>query len=417
MMRTVLALLWMPLMARAETVALVGGRVITLAGDPIEEGTVVLQGGKIVSVASGKASPAGARAIDCAGKTITPGLVAADTRIGIVEISLETTARDNAVAGEPYEDQNHAAFRVADALNPRSTLVPVARLEGVTSSVTAPEGGLVAGQSAWIDLAAPDRARMLAEPSLAMHANLGGDALGAAGGSRGWALVRLREMLDDARTYAATKAAYDRNQSRALAGSRLDLAALGQVVRGRQPLAVHVDREADILAALDLARDEKIRIVILGGAEAWRVGAALAAAKVPVLIDPTDNLPSSFDSLQSRLDNAARLAQAGVRVGITLRGESHNARTLRQRAGLAAAWGMPHDEALAAASRNVAQAFGMEARYGTLEPGRVANVVVWTGDPLEISTQVAHVFVGGEEMPLVSRQTELRERYRVVPPK
>jgi imidazolonepropionase-like amidohydrolase len=224
-------------------------------------------------------------------------------------------------------------------------------------------------------------------------------------------------MLDDARTYAATKAAYDRNQSRALAGSRLDLAALGQVVRGRQPLAVHVDREADILAALDLARDEKIRIVILGGAEAWRVGAALAAAKVPVLIDPTDNLPSSFDSLQSRLDNAARLAQAGVRVGITLRGESHNARTLRQRAGLAAAWGLPHDEALAAASRNVAQAFGMEARYGTLEPGKVANVVVWTGDPLEISTQVAHVFVGGEEMPLVSRQTELRERYRVVPPK
>jgi imidazolonepropionase-like amidohydrolase len=401
--------------AWAETVALAGGRVVTLDGrPPLEPGTVVIRDGRIERVGGGP-PPAGARVVDVRGMTVTPGLCAADTHIGLTEIDQEATTRDFAVLGLPGGEPNHAAFRVADAVNPRSTLVAVARGEGVTSTVTTPDGGLVSGQSAWLDLTAPDPDRMIRSRALGVHALLGPEGAKAAGGSRGFALTRLREMLDDARTWLANRAAFDRNQSRRLAGTRLDLEALARVVRGELPLVVHADREADLLGALELARAERIRLVIVGGAEAWRVADRLAAAHTPVLVDPVDNLPQSFDLASSRLDNAALLARAGVLVGIALRGESHGAGTLRQLAGIAAAYGLPHDEALEAASRNVARAFGMDRDYGTLAPGKVANVVVWTGDPLELSTRAAHVFVQGEELRLESRQTRLRERYRALP--
>lgn len=393
-------------------VALVGGRVVTLAGPPIEQGTVVLRDGKIASVAADRNAPPGAQIIDCTGRVVTPGLIAADTHLGLTEISLEASTRDYAMSErQDREDQNHAAFRVADAINPRSTLIPIARLHGVTSTVSAPSGGLIAGQSSWLDLAWPDATTMIANRSVAMHATLG-----QLGGSRAWSWATLREMLDDARTYQKTRRLFDRNQSRALSGSRLDLEALAPVIAGRLPLVLNVERESDLRTSLAFAREQNVRIVLAGAAEAWRIRSELAAAKVPVLIDPMENLPWTFDSLTSRLDNAALLAQAGVSVGVTLRGESHHARTLRQLAGIAASYGLPHDEALAAVSRNIAIAFGMDDTYGTLEAGKIANIVVWSDDPLEFSTQVDRVFVQGQSMPLVSRQTELRERYRNVPP-
>jgi imidazolonepropionase-like amidohydrolase len=234
----------------------------------------------------------------------------------------------------------------------------------------------------------------------------------AVGGSRGWAFAQLREMLDDAKIYARTKALFDRNQSRALTGSRLDLEALGLVLQGKIPLALRVDREADIVAALDLAREQRIRIVVVGGAEAWRVAPLLARDKVPVLVNATQNGPGGFDSLGARLDTAVLLQRAGVLVGLTSYGEAHNVRTLRQQAGIAVSYGLPWTDGLKAITKSVAQAFGLDKDYGSIAPGKVANLVVWTGDPLELSTQVAHVIVRGKELPLHSRQTELRERYR-----
>jgi imidazolonepropionase-like amidohydrolase len=393
-----------------ETLAIVGGTVETMDGPQIPTGTVLIKDGRIERVAPGRATPAGATVVEAAGRTVTPGIIAAQTELGLVEISLEPTARDQAIEPVPPDD-NRAAFRAVDALNPHSVLIPVQRMEGITSAIAVPEGGLVSGQSVFFDLLDAGRDDVVARAPVAVHVNLGAGGGAAVGGSRGWAITRLREILDDTRTYLKTRGNYDKNQSRALAGSRLDLEAMALVVQGRVPLAVHVDREADIVAALDLSREQRIRVVILGGAEAWKVAPLLARAHVPVLIHALDNVPASFDSLSSRLDNAALLQRAGVAVGLSAGGEAHNVRTLRQQAGIAVSWGLPYPVGLRALTRTVAEAFAMKD-YGTLAPGKVANVVVWSGDPLELSTQVEHVFVRGKELPLRSRQTELRERYR-----
>ncbi len=396
------------LAADGETIALVGGRVISLAGKALDVGTVVMRGGRVVAVTAGKAAPTGARVIDVSGKVVTPGLVVVDAPVGAADIDLEPTTRDDAIT-ERDDDGNHAALRLADALALRAPLIAVLRDQGVTSAVVAPSGGLVSGQGAWVDLGEGGPEQVV-RASVAMVANLGNAGAGAAGGSRAYAVTRLREMLDDARTF--TKGArHDKSAFRPLAGSRLNLVALQPVLSGKLPLYVRASREADLRAALAVAAEQKLRLVVGGGAEAWRLAPELAAARVPVLIDPFENLPGSFDALGSRIDNAARLGKVGVRIGFSLRGENHNAPTLRQRAGVACANGLPHDDALAAASRNIAEAFGL-ADHGALAAGKVANVVVWSGDPLELSTQVERVFVHGVEQPRRSRQTELRDRYR-----
>jgi len=399
--------------AALETVAIVGGTVETLEGAKIPTATVVMRDGRIERVTPGREVPAGARVVDASGRIVTPGFIAANTALGLVEISLEPTARDQSIESTP-PDANRAAFRAVDAINPRSVLIPVQRMEGITSAIAVPEGGLLSGQSAFFDLADGARAEAVVRAPLAIHAHLSAGGGAAVGGSRGYAITHLREILDDARVYSRTRRNYDRNQSRALAGSRLDLEALALVIDGRVPLAIHADREAELLAALDLAREQRVRIVIFGGAEAWRIAPALAREKVPVFVHAFENVPSGFDALSSRLDNAALLQRAGVAVGLSAGGEAHNVRTLRQQAGVAVSWGLPYQEGLRALCRTPAQAFGMGGDYGTLAAGKVANVVVWTGDPLELSSQVEHVFVRGKEMPLRSRQTELRDRYRVL---
>ena len=177
-------------------------------------------------------------------------------------------------------------------------------------------------------------------------------------------------------------------------------------------MVFHVDRAADILSALALARDLKLRPVIAGGAEAWKVARELAAARVPVLVYPLAQ-PSSFDSIGAREDNAARLFAAGVLVGIST-GATHDARKLRQVAGNAVRAGLPHEAALAAITRVPAEALGLGARYGTLAVGKTANLVAWSGDPLELSTRALEVVIHGRKVSLKSRQTALFEKYRTL---
>jgi imidazolonepropionase-like amidohydrolase len=288
----------------------------------------------------------------------------------------------------------------------------VARAGGVTSAISAPTGGLVAGNSGWMSLAHGRRTEALAiaEP-LAMVAALGERALGSADGSRGLAALRLRELLDDASQYARRKSGYERNQTRAFATSRLDLEALVPVVRGQRPLVVRANKSTDIRAALRLARDFRLRLVIEGGVEAWMVADELAAARVPVMLDPVDNLPHSFDRVQVRGDAAALLAGAGVQVGLSTLGSATSVRTLRQLAGNAVANGLPWDEALAAVTSVPAEVY-RNAQRGTLARGKVADLVVWTGDPFELSSRAERVFIGGAEQPLTSRQDGLRARYQ-----
>ena len=244
-----------------------------------------------------------------------------------------------------------------------------------------------------------------------MFASLGERGAELTGGARSAAILRLREALQDAADFAANRKAFEAGDRREYSLSRLDLEALVPVVRGELPLVVTADRASDIVAALRLAKELKLRLILAGVAEGWMVAGEIAAADVPVLVEPLDNLPSSFEQLGATIANAARLRTAGVRVAF-MNGDAHNARNVRQSAGNAVANGMTWHDALAALTTVPASIWGIAERYGSLEPGKDADLVIWDGDPLEVTTYADVVLIRGVEIPMESRQTLLRDRYR-----
>jgi imidazolonepropionase-like amidohydrolase len=221
----------------------------------------------------------------------------------------------------------------------------------------------------------------------------------------------LREALQDALDYAANRRAFEQGDRREYALSRLDLEALVPVVKGELPLVVTVNRASDIESTLRLAKELKLKLILAGVNEGWVVARQIAEAEVPVLLNPMDNLPGSFETLGASLENAARLASAGVTIAF-MSGDAHNARNLKQAAGNAVANGLPWNAALAAMTAVPARLWGIADRYGTLEPGKDADVVIWDGDPLELTTFADAVFIRGREIPMTSRQLELRDRYK-----
>lgn len=398
-----------PNATRAQEIAIVGGTVHPVSGPPIENATVLIRDGRIVAVGADVAVPDAARRIDASGKVVTPGLFVPYSQLGLVEVDLVGQTRDERM----QDDQITPAFDPVAGLNPRSTLIPFARSGGLTTAVAAPSGGLIAGQASVIDLAGDTPTGMLVARRVAMMADFDEGAAAAVGGSRGAAALRLREALEDARFWAARRAAFDRGESRELTQSRLDLAALQPVLAGEIPLVVEAHRASDILAVLDIAAEFGLRPVILGGTEAWMVARALAAESVPVILKPLTSLPSGFERLGARFDNAALLAAAEIPIAFTPF-ENHRAGEITQEAGNAVRWGLSWEEALRAVTLTPAEIFGVSDRYGSLAPGRVANVVVWSGDPLELSTRAETVLVRGRVMPDWSRQKELLERYRAL---
>ncbi|HYG65990.1 MAG TPA: amidohydrolase family protein [Thermoanaerobaculia bacterium] len=389
--------------------AITGATVHTLgAAGKLEGATVLIEDGRIRAVGRDVAVPSGARRIDAAGKVVTPGLFDSLSRLGLVEVGAVEGSVDTTV--EDY-DPVTAAFQVADAINPRSSLIAVNRIEGLTRAVVAPEAGdsLIAGQAAIIHLGGPGD--FLLRSPAAMFAVLGEAGAERAGGARGAALLRLREALQDAEDYAENRAAFERGDRREYSVSRLDLEALVPVVRGELPLVVTVNRASDIQAALRLAKELELKLILAGANEGWLVAREIAQAKVPVLVTPMENRPERFEILAATLENTARLHAAGVTVAL-MSGDAHNARNIRQAAGNAVAYGMPWDAALAAMTVVPARLWGLADRYGTLEPGKDADVVIWDGDPLEITTFADRVFIRGVEIPMRSRQTELRDRYK-----
>lgn len=393
----------------AQTIAIEGGTLHTMTGAPIQNGTVLIRDGRIVAVGRSVAVPAGARRIDARGRIVTPGLFESGTNIGLVEIEQIVETNDFRI-GEEEDDLVAAAFNVADGLNPNSIVIPITRVAGVTTAVSRPQGGLIAGQGVVLDLLGRDVDAMLVRTPVAMYGNLGESARGAIKGARGTTTLRLREVLSDARAYARNRQAFERGQTREYAVSRSDLEALQMVLDRRIPFVLEAHRASDIQTAMRLAREYNFRLMIYGGTEAWMVADDLARARVPVMVKVLQNLPSTFEKLGATYENAARLRRAGVQVAITS-GETFKSFNLRQEAGNAVAYGLPHEEALRAITLVPAQIWGLEREYGSLAVGKVANVVVWGGDPLELLTPVQHVFIRGQEVPLVSRETELRDRY------
>jgi len=401
----------------AQTIAITGGTVYPVSGAPISNGTVLMRDGRIVAVGSGVAIPADAQRIDASGKIVTPGIVNAATELSVVDIGAVAATRNVSARGR---EGIAAAFTVWDGLNPASVLIPPARSAGITSVVIAPRGGLLSGQAAVLHLVEGSAGDMVMRSPVAMVGQIGSPQQANAQ-SRGELLLKLREVLDDARAYARRKADYERAQTRQFAASRLDLEALGPVLDGRVPLLLEADRASDIESAIKLARDYNVKLIISGAAEAWMVADKLAAARVPVLTGAMNNIPISFSSLGTRQENAGLLRRAGVTVAIIGNAgggdeEAFNVRNVRFEAGNAVAYGMTRDDALRAITLTPAEIFGVADRIGSLQPGKDADVVVWSGDPFEFATQPEHVFIRGREVRGATRQDLLEQRYKTLPP-
>jgi len=396
--------------AAADTIVITGATIYQRSDKKLDGATLVVRDGKITDIGTGIAAPAGATVIDGKGKVVTAGLIEGASQIGLIEIDAEETANDGRFGTQPSEV--HAGYRAIDAYDGRTIAVSIARTGGVTSAITGPTGGLVAGQAAWVSLADSSAPLAAIRTPAAMQAALGRSAVAL--GSRGHTVERLRELFDDVDDYRRNRANFERNQSRRLSAQRLDLEALIPVLDGRELLAIRASAEVDIRAALAIAAERRLRIAILGGSEAWRVAKELAAAKVTVLIDPTDNLPTDLEAIDVRDDNATVLAKAGVAVGFSTLGGASAARTIRQLAGIAVAQGLPWDKGLAALTEVPAQLYGGAAERGTLERGKIADLVVWSGDPLELTSTAETVIIGGVVQSPVTHQTKLRDRYKVL---
>ncbi|WP_138380572.1 amidohydrolase family protein [Luteithermobacter gelatinilyticus] len=388
--------------ALAETIAITGGKVMTLGKQgTLEEATILIEDGKIRDVGPNVSIPNGVKVIYAGGKVVTPGFMNSHSRLGITEISLSEDSNSHSAREEPFS----AAFEVRYGLNPESVVIDANRVEGLTRAVSAPSGSGRLFSGGGMILALGDGDRVTAGPG-PLFANL------LDGGNHAVAWTKLRLILDQVKEYEDRRSDVMKGRWRQEYLLPLeDMDALIPVVRGERKLVLALERAADIREAIRLKKDYDLDLILMDVPEAWKVADELAEAGIPVVIDAVANLPYQFPSIGASLSNAARLEQAGVLFAISSLGETHRAYLLGQLAGNAVAHGLSYEAALKAITVNPAKIFGIADRYGTLEKGKDADIVVWDGDPLEVATNPEHVLVKGVEYPLISRRTLLRDRY------
>lgn len=391
---------------------------------PIQNGTVVVRGGKVAAAGAGVAVPTEVRVIDARGKWVTPGLVVAVTDLGLSDVEGVENSNDSKAAQSSFS----AALDIAAAINPDDLPIQVSRAGGVTRAAVAPldTGSIFAGQGAVIDLGADPDAVTAARAF--QYVELGEQGSRKAGGGRVAVQASLRNALAEARELARRgggKGADPRLQDLAPERpgdallNRFDAAALVPVVTGRQPLYAHVERAADIRMALGLKREfPALRLVLVGVTEGWMVASELAAAGVPVFATPLSDLPDRFEQLGATQSNVGRMAKAGVKVALGAffdqpRYAPQYAGNLVAQTRLPGASGLNWGQALAAITSVPAEVLGQGDRFGSLKPGRAGDVVIWDGDPLEASSGVMQVFIDGVEQPIANHQTRLRDRYKV----
>lgn len=407
--------------ALAQAIAITGGTVQTAVGDEvIANGTVIIRDGRVLAVGAGLVPPAGAIIIDARGKYVTPGLIAGMSTLGIVEVSGVNETDDASARMSAFS----AAIDVTPAINPVSPPIAIDRMGGVTRAIVGPEpaGSVFAGQGAVVSLADAGASGQILMRSRAFQlVELGEDGARAAGGSRPAAWLDLLNGLAEAQRFARSPAAFESGRDKGSLVKRLDAEALVPVIDGRMPLVVHVERASDIINVLALrTRYPALRIILIGAREGWQVADRIAAANVPVITLSLFNLPDSFETLASTRSNVGRLMAAGVTVGMGIFGgdSGAQARNLPYFAGNTVAQatvpggiGLTRGQALATITRNPARIFGL-SDLGTLEPGKRGDVVIWDGDPLELTSAPTAVLIDGVSQPMVSRQTQLRDRYR-----
>ncbi|HYE65837.1 MAG TPA: amidohydrolase family protein [Pyrinomonadaceae bacterium] len=403
--------------------AIRNARIVTVSGPEIESGTLIIRGGKIEAVGASASVPANAQEIDARGLVVYPGMIDIGTSLGLVEIS---TGAPGTVDLTEVGEMNPNAKAII-AINPHSAHVGVTRANGVTSVLSIPLGNIIAGQAALIDLNGTTPGEMAVVPSAALVVNFPRTNtttvdflfnqqpvnLTEAINTRDKQVEQLRAILRDAEAYGRAQDAYARDNKLPRPNQNVLLASLVPFVRGERPVIIRADREAEIRAAVRFADELRLRPIILGGNDAWKVTALLKERNVPVILTGVLDLPMREDDYYDTLyANAAKLQQAGVRFCISTGDTGANVRDLPYHAGMAAAFGLPPAEAIKAITLYPAQIMNVADQMGSIEPGKKANLLITDGDLLEARTHVRHLFIGGRQIPLTSRHTQLYEQFK-----
>jgi len=414
----------LPAQPATGTYVIRGGTVVPVVGPKVPNGTVVISGGKIQAIGANVQGPQGATVIDATGMFVYPGMIDSGTELGLTEIGSVPGSTDTREIGD-FNPQDVALT----AVNAHSELIPVTRVNGVTTAITSATGALMSGSAALIDLwgwtpdemaVKPRAAMVMSYPSSGGFGGRGGGGFGgrAPGDASETASRQVRAMRDffaDARAYADVKA-------KLAAGSTVPNAprvnqameSLVPVVRGEMPVIFDVTTIDQIRGVLTLADSFKLKVILRGPRDAWRVADTLAARGIPVIVGPTTQAPGPDDPYDALYAQPGVLAKAGVKIAFQTSGAS-DVRDLPYNAALSTAYGLDMDEAIKALTINPAQMFGVADRYGSLEPGKVANVIVTTGNPLDVRSNVKYLFIRGEQVPLTDRHTKLYEQFRARP--
>jgi len=403
-------------------IAIRDAAIVPVTGPRLARGTVLIRGSQIVAAGADVAIPAGATVIDGTGLTVYPGMIDSGTQLGLVEIGSVPGSTDTEELGtfNPHDD-------ALTAVNPHSELIPVDRVNGITTVITSAGGGLISGTAALIDLAGWTGAEMAVRARAGMVLTWprasGGGRGGFGGGERGQqgnAAERVSRQVQELHEYFAEARSYARQKESVLAGGTtlprtdLPLEAMIPVLRGELPLIVNADDADQIRGALALADSFQLKVVIRGGNEAWRLADTLAARHIPVIVGPLTQAPGDDDPYDMIYANPGVLAKAGVVIAFQT-ADAADARNLPFHAGLATAYGLDPEEALKAVTINPARIWGVDKELGSIEVGKVANLIITTGDPLDVRTTLKHLFIRGAPVELTDRHTRLYEQFRSRP--
>ncbi len=407
------------------TFAIRGGHVVTVSGADIPNGTVVIRGGKITAVGANATIPSGATVIDASGLMVYPGMIETGSSVGLSEIPQGVAATVDISEVGSFNPNAQAFF----GIDPNSAHVGVARVVGITTVVSRPTGGIISGQAALINLAGDTPPKMAVEPRIAMVIELPRSGFGGRGFARAAALQQgapadanrvrlaqmdsLRSLLRDAQAYEKAQAAYAKDKTLPRPAHDVVLASLLPALDGKMPVIFPADRANDIRDAVNFGEEMHLKSIILGGADAPAVAPFLKQHNVPVIVTAVMSLPSREDDpFDVNYSIPAKLAAAGVTFAISTGNPGSEIRTLPYTAGMAAAHGLSKTDALKSVTLWPAQILGVGDRLGSIEVGKMANVVVTTGDMLEAKTDTKYLFIDGRQVPLDNKHTQLNALFK-----
>jgi imidazolonepropionase-like amidohydrolase len=402
------------------TFVLRGGRLLTITHGVIENGVLIIQNGKIAAVGSAgsTAVPAGAKVIDATGMTVYPGLIDSETHLGLTEISADRMTDDQLENSDEIMPHMH----VYDAFHAETALIPVTRVNGITNAIVSPAvGDTLPGQDSFIQLAGRSASEMLMVRDIALPLNFTGRQRRNESFERakfpqtrmGMA-AQLRQAFLDAQDYEQKHADYEKKPSGDRRKERpkkdLKLEALLPYLHGQKPVVLAAEEPNDVETALDLANEFHLKVILNHLTHSASLLDKIAATGFPVIVGPIYEQPKESERYDAVFRLPAEMVKRGIKIAFASY-DAHQARNLPYAAGYAVGFGLPYEEALKAITLNPAQIWGLDQQLGSLDVGKMANVVVANGDPLDVKTDVKHVFIAGEEIPLVNKQTELRDRY------